>query len=125
MDPYNPEKKMGRAIRVDHHYIIRFREIHPNASHEWDIANVTNISKTGALFNASRIHKAGSELELKLRNPLISKESTLWAKVLRCKTTEVKNMYELAVTINSIEAETREAFDKTIDFFIKQEGKKG
>ena len=63
----------------------------------------------------------GSILELKSRDPLLSKESSLQIKVFRCKTAGMKNVYEIAATIMQIDEKTKEAFKRTIDLFIKQE----
>lgn len=123
MDKGNPETK-GRGIRIKHHFLIRYRERKLGSEPRWDISSVINISKSGVLFKASSFHKPGSELELKLRDPLLSLESTLWTKVIRCKPTEAKGVYEIAAIITRIEEGTREAFDKTIDFFIKKEREK-
>ena len=117
----NPNRK---GKRVHHHFFIRFRETYPNSSDSWDMSTVRNISKTGVLFNASRSHNAGSILELKLRDPLLNEESSLQIKVLRCKPAGIENMNEIAATIMGIDEKTREAFEKTIDLFVKQEEEK-
>ena len=123
MTEEKPEINKGRAIRVEHRFVIRYREPKPNVSHEWDITSVKNISNSGVSFKVSRFYKPGSELELKLKNPKIGEESTLWTKVLRCNDTDANGVYEVAATIIDVEEETRHAFDKTIEFFIKQEGR--
>ena len=126
MNTENGDNLNRKGKRVDHHFFIRFRETYPGSSDSWDMSTVRNISKTGVLFNASRSHNAGSILELKLRDPLLNEESSLQIKVLRCKPTGMEKVYEIAATIVGIDEKTREAFEKTIDLFVKQEeDKKG
>ena len=124
MNTENVDNLIQKGKRIDHHFLIRFRETYSGFSDSWDMSVVRNISKTGVLFNASRSHNEVSILELKLRDSLLNEESSLQIKVLRCKTMGMENVYEIAATIVGIDEKTREAFEKTIDLFVKQEEEK-
>ena len=88
-----------RAKRITHHYVIRFRQIKPPiASEHWDLTTVKDISKTGISFYASHHYELGVELEIKMKNPLLQKETTCWVTVVRCHSSELKKgFYEAAM----------------------------
>ncbi len=114
MDYSGREKR--RYTRVEHHYIIRFRET--NSSRDRDVSSVRNISKSGILFYASSSFKPGSELEICMKVPPLPKESIFWGTVVRCKPRQgMKDSYEVAVNISKIDEATRGTFDKAIRFF--------
>ena len=120
----SPEEKRHHK-RIERPCIVRFRQIKPVISPiEWDATTVRDMSKTGILFYSSRYFEPGSELEINLRAPLLTKESIFWATVVRCKLTkEIKDYYEIAVSVSKIDEATRGAFDETIEFFIRKKKK--
>ena len=119
-----PEEKR-RHDRIERPCIIRFRQTKPEVSPvQWDVTTVRDMSKTGILFYSSRYFEPGSELEINLRAPLLTKKSIFWVTVVRCKPTpQIKDYYEIAVSVSKIDEATRGAFDKTIEFFIRKKKK--
>ncbi len=103
--------------RVEHPFIIRFRNVTYPVLLGWDLSQVKNISKSGVLFYASQPHKPGSELELKI--PLLTKESAFGANIVRCRSVESESFYELSATLLFREKETRKAFYKTMDVLLE------
>jgi len=114
MDYSGREKR--RYTRIEHHYIIRFKET--NSSGDRDVSSVRNISKSGILFYSSSPFEPGSELEIYMKVPPLPKESVFWGKVVRCSPSQrIKGSYEVAVDISKIDEATRGTFDKAIKFF--------
>lgn len=122
----NQGREKRRYKRIEHPYLIRFRQINPEfLPVRWEVTTVRDMSKSGMLFYSPHYYKPGCELEINLRAPLLAKQSTFWALVIRCRpTTEVKDYYEIAVNVSRIDETTRTAFDKTIEFFLKKRGGK-
>ena len=118
----NSGKERRGHHRVERHCIIRFTQTKPRISPvRWDVSTVRDMSKTGLLFYTSHRFQPGSELEIKLKTPLRTEESTFWATVIRCKpTSAIKGNYEIAVTVSRIDAPARAVFNKTIEFFIRK-----
>lgn len=109
-------REKRRYARVEHHYIIRFKET--NSSQDRDVSSVRNISKSGILFYSSSAFKPGSELEIYMKVPPLQKESIFWGTVVRCRPSQrIKDSYEVAVNISKIDEATRGTFDKAIKFF--------
>ena len=108
-------------MRIRHSYVIRFRQVRsPVASDKWDTSTVKNISKTGICFYASHNYRPGAELELKMANPISRQGNKCWVTVIRsCRLGKRKDIYEIVASINKVE-EPREAFNKTIEFFIRK-----
>ena len=117
MDYGGREKR--RYPRIEHHYIIRFREIKSGGSPaERDVTSIRNISKCGVLFYSSSSFEPGSELEINMKIHPLPKESIFWGRVVRCKPRPgIKDSYEVAVNITRIDEATRGAFDRAIKFF--------
>ena len=109
-----------KETRVEHSFFIRFRNVSPLALHGWEMSITKNISKSGILFNVFQYHKRGSELELKLKLPQLSGERTFWANVVRCKSSEMEGVYEIAARLSNKEEETRKAFDYSINSLIEK-----
>ena len=116
-------REKRRYPRIEHHYIIRFREIKPGGSPaERDVTSVRNISKCGVLFYSSSPFEPGAELEISMRVHPLSKESIFWGKVVRCKPRPgAKGSYEVAVDITKMDEATRSTFDRAIKFFTFNE----
>ena len=59
-----------RAPRMDIQLPLRYREL---GEQEWFDSATSNISRTGVLFHGSRIHQAGSVVQIDLRLPVVKK----------------------------------------------------
>lgn len=121
-----PEDEHRRAPRISHHYVLRARQVDsPDAPGEWEISTVRNISETGVLFHSSRDYTLGSKLEIKMTLPIAQENCTIWGTVVRCLSEkDVKDIYEVAISISDIEDCSKEAFCENIKFFEKREKEK-
>jgi len=111
--------------RVKPPLVARFRNITPLAKHGWDITSIKNISKSGIMFNVFQYHKTFSDLELRLKIPMLRDESVFWGRVVRCSNLALDGMYKLAATLWSGDEETRAAFNKMMDSLIEKKMRSG
>ena len=113
---------MRRGERVEHHIFVRARQIKPpDPNAVWDVYTVKNLSTTGLLFYSNRQYKAGSELDIRIMNPYIADESICRGIVVRSSHLEKpKGYYGVAVELTNIDGPTRQALDKTIEFYLKK-----
>jgi hypothetical protein len=108
-------REKRRYPRIEHHYIIRFKEANSDA--ERDISNVRNISKSGMLFCSNTPFETGAELEISMKVPPLTKESAFRGTVVRCTARAgATNLYDVAINISEIDEATRGAFEKAIKF---------
>ena len=112
-----------REPRVEPPFVVRFRNITPLAKHGWNIASVKNISKSGIMFNVFQHHKTFSDLELRLKIPMLREESAFCGRVVRCSNLDLDGMYKLAATFWSGDVETKAAFNKMMDTLIEKKMK--
>jgi len=118
------EMEKRRDARVAHHYIMRFKKTGPSSilDESWESTTVRNISKTGIYFYSASTHETAEELEIRIKNPLFPKDSVCWVRVVRCRPLEhMKGTFGVAVHIYKIDDETKEYFNKTIEFYIRKE----
>ncbi len=113
-------KYYREETRVEPPFVVRFRNVTPLAKHGWDITSIKNISKSGIMFNVFQHHKTFSELELRIKIPILRNESVLWARVVRCSNLELDGMYKLAATLWTGHEETRAVFNKMMDSLIEK-----
>ena len=109
-----------KESRVKLPLVVRFRNITPLAKHGWDITCLKNISKSGIMFNVFQHHKTFSDLELRLKIPMLRDESFFWGRVVRCSNLDLDGMYKLAATLRSSDEENRAAFNEIMDTLIEK-----
>lgn len=108
--------------RIEQHFVLRARLADTVI---WDVSTVRNISKTGVLFYSSRNYAHGSDLEIRIMNPLLGKEVTCFGKVVRCEPlAKMSDLYSVGIEITNIDDMYIEAFYKTIEYFISKNGDK-
>lgn len=111
------------ANRIPDHHTIRVKKV-SSVDAKWDVSTIRNISRTGVLFYSSSSYEPGSEVKIRIMNPIIVGEIDCYAKVVRCyPLTEVKGMYGVALEFAQMQPEDKEAMEKTIELFIQKKKK--
>lgn len=120
MDKSDSNHRRGK--RVEYHFILRARQIGASGPKgAWDVSTVRNLSATGVLFYSSNYYVYDSEVEIKIKNPLIVEEIACRGKIVRCALVEnMKDVYSVAVTITEMDRASKEIFDKTIRLFTNK-----
>lgn len=105
--------------RVEYHFVIRIRPVKPSGAAIWDVSIIRNISRTGVLFYSSNYYDYNADLEIRIKNPIVSEEIICFGRVTRCEPLkDVKDIYSLAVEITTMDPEDRKVYDKTIKLFM-------
>ena len=105
--------------RIEYHFIVRISPVGPGVPAAWDISTIRNISKTGVLFYSSKYYDYNSDVEVRIKNPIIPEEIVCLCKVARCELLkDMKNIYSVAVKITGMDQANREVYDKTLKLFI-------
>lgn len=114
------EGEHRREKRIDYHFVLRARPLGSSQQTPWDMSTVRNISKTGVLFYSSAYYDYGSEIELRIMNPMLLKEIVCVGKIVRCSLLDnIQNMYSIAVRFIKVDEEGQDALDKTIKFLSR------
>lgn len=113
--------------RIEYHFIIRVKPVKPSGAAAgavsdkvvWDVSTVRNISKTGVLFRSSKYYDYNADVEVRIKNPIVSEEIICFGRVARCELLgSIKNVYDVAVEITSMDPKNKEIYDKTVRLFI-------
>ena len=113
------EKEYRKESRVPDHHPLRVKKIKSSSDDKWDVSTIRNMSKAGLLFYSYYTYETGSECEVRIMNPVLLKEISCEARVVRCIPVErMKNIYAIALEFTKIEPSSKEAFDKTIEFYL-------
>ena len=116
-------KNQRKEPRVEPPFVLRFRNIIPLAKHDWEITSIGNISKSGIMFSAFQHHKTFSELEIRLKIPMLKEENVFWGRVVRCSNLDLDGWYKLGATLSAGDEETRAAFNKMMDSLIEKKNR--
>src|SRR3989338_11518289 len=120
----NTESNKRRENRVPDHHIVRVRPIPPSPKDKWDACIIKNASKTGILFYSSVYYEPGSRVEIKISNPILPEDIACHAVVARCfALAEMEAMYGVALEFMDMCLSDKEAFEKTIELFLKKKKK--
>jgi len=116
-----------RGERVAHHFIIRVQQIFPGTSSDyWDLSTIRNISDAGVLFYSADHYKAGTEVIIRMKNPLDTevKEVSCHGVVVRCTSSQdIKRIFEVAVDFTKIPEESKKTIYQIVHYFLKKEKK--
>jgi len=106
-----------KDVRFDRSLVIRFRENHMNKTNKWDMTLVRNISKSGIFFNTTSKFKQGTELDIKIHNPVTTRIDDAKGRVVRClpdkKNTKIFN--KTAVKITEWHSDSKRSFTEFIE----------
>ena len=113
------ESGYRREKRVEYHFMVRIRPVRPSGAAVWDVSTVRNISKTGVMFYSSNYYDYNADVEVRIKNPIISEEIICFGRAVRCELLkDIKNIYSVAVEITAMNPEGKEAYDKTVKLFM-------
>lgn len=113
-----------REGRVPDHHIVRVRQIPPSPKDKWDSCIIKNASKTGILFYSSIYYEPGSEVEIKISNPILPEDIACHAVVARCfALAQMEAMYGVALEFEDMSLSDKEVFEKMIELFLKKKKK--
>ena len=119
MEDAGNTKRYGN--RVPNHHTLRVRQTAPSAKSKWDVSTIRNISETGLLFYSSGNYEPGSEVEIRMMNPVLLEEIACSAKVVRCfPLAKMAGMYGVALEFADMKESDKEALKKTIEIFLKR-----
>lgn len=111
----DPEHR--QSVRIKHPYVLKFKA---DSTENWQAVTVTNISKTGILFNSAFDYYPWTEVEFKIITGFSAKEIMGKAIVVRCQKAErIKDCFSIAVHIIKIE-KYKEIFNEIIDNIHKK-----
>jgi len=117
----NPESNHRHDKRVEYHFILRARRITQARDAKWDVSTARNISKTGVLFYSADYYDYGTNLEIRIMNPVVVGEISFLGSVVRCEQLGNKHgIYSVAVQITDIDEFSRSTLDKAVEFFMKK-----
>ena len=120
----NTGSNKRRESRVPDHHIVRVRQIPLSPKNKWDACIIKNASKTGILFYSSIHYEPGSEVEVKISNPILLEDIACHAVVARCfALAEMESMYGVALEFADMSLSDKEAFEKMIELFLKKKKK--
>ena len=107
--------------RVEYHFLVRIKPVRSSAAAAWDVSTIRNISKTGILFYSSNRYERGTDVEVRITNPIIAEEIICLGQVARCEPQkDMKDIYGVAVEITGMDPESREVYDQTVKLFIEK-----
>lgn len=119
----NPEENKRREPRIKQPLVVRFRQLVPETDNPvWDVATALNVSKSGICFNTMRQFLSGAQLEVKISNPLLEKESSYRCKVLRSDPSlKLKMFFQTVLIIEEADEQARQAFHQLIEWHLQSE----
>ncbi|RKY32985.1 MAG: hypothetical protein DRP74_01455 [Candidatus Omnitrophota bacterium] len=116
-DPQNLRKKP----RIERHFMIRYQPQENPTVHNQGVSTIQNISETGCFFYSACHYKIGEKLDVEIRFPLIAEPAKFVAEVKRCIEEDPKiPKYAIGILFIDVDQEKKDAFIKTLDFFLKK-----
>lgn len=114
------EEEQRNGQRIENKYLLHYRQhVSESSDEHWESSFTRNISKSGMLFNSSVYFHPGSELEIRIVNPLTITEQKQQGTVVRTNLFDEKqSIYETAVKINEIEDQEKAIFEESINFYL-------
>jgi hypothetical protein len=118
---FNSREKRA-SPRISWRFIVKFKPHSIADLPVWETATVQNLSRGGCSFFSSAAYKVGDFLDIEIQLPLLREPMKFLGEVRRCEGEKDKKLlYNIGVQFIEMDTDKIDAFNQTVEFFLKKQ----